>query len=398
MWAFVLAGLLAGSLTNSVEFSAQTSDGQVTVGALVELAADRVVVRTTAESKTLPTQSVMAITAQANSTTVKPAVKPQLWVELVDGSVLRGSNYRVAKGKARFDLAGGGPQELATRDIVSIRFHDQSPEVARQWTEIVEGERTSDVVVLQKNSVLDYLNGVLGDAGDESIMFELDGEQVPVKWAKIEGLLYAHPAGRELPAAFCVAVDRAGSRFQVQTATIDRDNLKLTTPAGVQMMLALSNLAAIEFKVQYLSDLKPESMDWRPFFGTAAGAKLSAGFYRPRFNRGLERAELRLGDKAYTKGLALHSRTEIVFRLPEKFRSFKCIAGLDDLVRPAGDVRLVIHGDEKQLLDMVITGKDEPRPIDVDLSGIKRLKILVDFGSDLDVADHLNLCDARLLK
>lgn len=398
MWAFVLAGVLAGSLLSSIEFSAHTSDGQVTVGSLVELAADRVVVQTSAGNKSLPTISVTAITARAASTAVKSTEKPHVWIELVDGSVLRGSNYRVSKGKARFDLAGGGSQELATRDIVSIRFHEQSPEVAKQWAEILEAERASDVVVLQKNNVLDYLNGVLGDAGDESILFELDGEQIPVKWAKIEGLLYAHPAGRELPAAFCVAVDRAGSRYQVQTAAIDQDDLKVTTPAGVQVTLALSNLAAIEFKVQYLSDLKPESIDWRPFFGTAAGTKLSAAFYRPRFNRGLERAELRLGDKTYTKGLALHSRTEIVFRLPDKFRSYKCIAGLDDSVRPAGDVRLVIHGDEKQLLDIVITGKDEPRLIDLDLAGVKRLKILVDFGSDLDVADHLNLCDARLLK
>jgi hypothetical protein len=398
MWAFVLAGALASSLATSVEFAAHTSDGHITAGTLLELAADRVVLQTSEGQKTLPTQSVASIAARTSAAVGKPIEKPHAWIELVDGTILRGSNYRVAKGKAHFDLAGAASQELSTRDIVSIRFHEQSPEVAKQWTEVLEAERPSDVVVLQKNNVLDYLNGVLGDAREESIDFELDGELVPVKWAKIEGLLYAHPAGRELPAAFCVVVDRAGSRFQVQTATVADQDLKLTTPAGVQVTLPMSKLAAIEFKIQYLSDLKPESMDWRPFFGSSAGTKLSAPFYRPRFNRGLERAELRLGEKTYAKGLALHSRTEIVFRLPEKFRSFKCVAGLDDLVRPAGDVRLVIHGDEKELLDIVLSGKDEPRPIDLDLTGVKRLKILVDFGGDLDVADHLNLCDARLLK
>src|SRR4051794_39007153 len=110
MWAFVLAGMLAGSLLSGVEFSAHTSDGQTIVGSLVELAADRVVVQTSAGNKTLLTTSITSITARATAGAVKSTEKPHLWIELADGSVLRGSNYRVTKGKARFDLAGGNSQ------------------------------------------------------------------------------------------------------------------------------------------------------------------------------------------------------------------------------------------------------------------------------------------------
>jgi hypothetical protein len=34
----------------------------------------------------------------------------------------------------------------------------------------------------------------------------------------------------------------------------------------------------------------------------------------------------------------------------------------------------------------------------LDLQGVKRLTVLVDFGEDLDVADHLNLCEAKLVE
>jgi hypothetical protein len=45
-----------------------------------------------------------------------------------------------------------------------------------------------------------------------------------------------------------------------------------------------------------------------------------------------------------------------------------------------------------------VTGRDKAFPVDLDITGVKRLKILVDFGEEMDIADHLNLCDARLTK
>ena len=45
-----------------------------------------------------------------------------------------------------------------------------------------------------------------------------------------------------------------------------------------------------------------------------------------------------------------------------------------------------------------MTGNDAPLPIEVDIAGVKRLKIVVDYGQNLDTGDWLNLCDARIVK
>ncbi len=74
------------------------------------------------------------------------------------------------------------------------------------------------------------------------------------------------------------------------------------------------------------------------------------------------------------------------------------MAGIDDRVRPAGNVRLVISGDDRELFAQTVTGSDEPLALNVDITGVKRLKILVDFGEQLDLADCLDLCDARITK
>ncbi len=110
-----------------------------------------------------------------------------------------------------------------------------------------------------------------------------------------------------------------------------------------------------------MSDLVPESVVRVPFVGAERALTQAARlFYSPRFNRPSESQELSLLGKSYAKGLAIQSRTELVFRLPGKFRSFRALAGIDDAVRPDGNVKLQIFGDDRPLFDAQITGQRSP--------------------------------------
>lgn len=97
-------------------------------------------------------------------------------------------------------------------------------------------------------------------------------------------------------------------------------------------------------------------------------------------------------------GLALHSRTELTYRLGEPFRRLQALAGIDDRLRPRGSVHLEILGDGRVLFAGDVLGTEPARPIEADLAGVVELKILVDFGADLDIGDHLILAEAKLLK
>ena len=46
----------------------------------------------------------------------------------------------------------------------------------------------------------------------------------------------------------------------------------------------------------------------------------------------------------------------------------------------------------------IVTGKDESFDIRVDVSDMQTLRLIVDFGEGLDLADHADWADARLLK
>lgn len=120
--------------------------------------------------------------------------------------------------------------------------------------------------------------------------------------------------------------------------------------------------------------------------------------FQPRIDRSLDGGPLQLGGTEYAKGIAAHSRTELVYRLPEKHRIFQAIAGIDDRLRPGGNVHLLILGDDRTLFEDDLSGKDAPRPLELDISGVNRLKLIVDFGDGMDVGDALDFCDARILK
>ena len=100
----------------------------------------------------------------------------------------------------------------------------------------------------------------------------------------------------------------------------------------------------------------------------------------------------------YEKGIAIHSRTELTYRLAGEYRQLDAIAGLDPLVRKAGRVNVIIRADDNELFRAEIHGNMSPIHLKLDVSGANWLTILVDYGDASDVADRLNLCDARLTK
>jgi hypothetical protein len=158
-------------------------------------------------------------------------------------------------------------------------------------------------------------------------------------------------------------------------------------------------------KLTYLSRLEPTAYRWTPFFtfrGEHAPAdrvlnRLSE-FFEPRIDAGWSAPALQLDGKTYTSGMTLQSRTRLQYELDGKFRSLKGMAGIDDRVRPLGNVELTIRGDGAPLFRETFTGTGSARPLELDLAGVDVLEILVDFGRDLGKGDHLILANVRLIE
>lgn len=386
----------------AVEFEASGIDGTVVRGELRTFTADKVMLREPSGDRELPLSQVVRLHRPG----VLPVAKVPLgaWIDLTDGSRVLGQAYSTAGGRATIVQDAQRTLSVPTDLIRSVRLKPLSPELTAQWDQIAGSPVKADCVVIREGDSLDYLEGVLGDFGAESFAFQLDGEALTVKRTKAEGLVYFH-ARRETPApTFCLITDVLGSKVLASSValTTQADGagaLQFQTAGGTSFSWPLDRVVAVEFPVQYLSGFKPESFVFTPRFPSAATiAATVAQFYRPRFDRASDSGPLRLGGRDYARGLSMRSRSELTFLLPEPFVKFTATAGIDDRYRPDGQVRLVIRGDDRVLFDQVITGQDDPTSISLDLTGVVRLKILVDYHDESGVGDHLDLCDPRLFK
>jgi hypothetical protein len=357
-------------------------------GELVELSPEAVVLQTDGGPQTLDVARLQEISA-VNA--VKPADRPvTVWVELIDGSLICGDKYTAVAGLATVSTVTAQSLSIRTAAIHAVRFRDyvSAPQLADRWRQVATAKATGDSLVVRRGDNLDQVTGVIRDVTEEVVQFEADGDVIQAKRAKLEGLLYYHPAIGELPPRSALVTDVSGTQWSVKSLRKVDDRLEIVSVAGVPVWLPLIDLSQIDFSSgnsQWLDAVEPESVQWRPFIETRlTGAWLA----RP----------LLLAGQAYDRGLRVQSRTELVYRLTGDARQFQALVGIDDRVRPAGNVRLVVSGDDKELFSQTITGSDEPLALALDITGVKRLRILVDFGEQVDIADFLNLCDARITK
>ena len=412
---FAAAGLALLAL--AADAQVKPLEGETLEGKVTQLTAEQVVVETKGGAKTIPTTELLAV----EFTQAKPAEKPTLWVDLVDGSRLLASSYAVTSGKASVDLVGGQTVEIPTRSITSVRFRQQDADLARQWREILAEKPTGDLLIIRKTSTrmeedgenepktvtetaLDQLDGAVLNVTPENVQFQFDGDIIDVKREKIEGIVYYHAAGRELAPPRCRIADAGGSQWSVRSVELAQDTLAVVSAAGVAFDLPLSRAAKIDFSIgniANLAELEPDSGDdtvvsLQP---AALGDKFGRLFRRsssPPFGAD----QFRIAGKNYSTGLSLHSPSTIVYRVPEGFRRLHAVAGVDDSVLVPGHFVLVILGDGKELARHEFNGPEQRGPVvlDVDLSDVKRFSIVIDPADGQDIGDQLNLCEARLTK
>ena len=92
------------------------------------------------------------------------------------------------------------------------------------------------------------------------------------------------------------------------------------------------------------------------------------------------------------------SDTRLTYTLTGDYRDFKAMLGVPDSSPDANlGAKVIIEADDKIVYNETILRKDKPKPISIDIKGVKKLKITVD--SELPVnGNRVVLADARVQK
>jgi len=88
----------------------------------------------------------------------------------------------------------------------------------------------------------------------------------------------------------------------------------------------------------------------------------------------------------------------LVYALDGKYKEFKAMLGMDDMVGGDGRPLVKIEADGKELLARTVSRKDKRQELVLDVKGAKQLRIIVTSSGLFDFGDHVDFADARLCK
>lgn len=153
-------------------------------------------------------------------------------------------------------------------------------------------------------------------------------------------------------------------------------------------------------EIRYLTD--GNTTAWRAFEGNTGDFPLSAvgaihadqNVNAPRFARNIVGSPLKIGTETFENGIGTFARSLLEFPLNGQFKRFTSKAGVDAATDGRGSVVFEVYGDGKKLWSSPpMSGLDAAKEIDVDVTGVNRLRLVVSDAGDgnkFDVADWVN--------
>jgi len=120
------------------------------------------------------------------------------------------------------------------------------------------------------------------------------------------------------------------------------------------------------------------------------------GWNRTRRRRSVGGNPLRAGGRQFERGIGTHPPGSFVIRLDGGSKRFTALVAIDDEVGRRGTVEFIVEADGKRLWTSgVMRGGQPPKPVDLDVTGVKLLRLVVTVGGDGYGNDHADWLDAK---
>jgi hypothetical protein len=309
----------------------------------------------------------------------------------VHGEMLELTDESISLGTSWIDAL-----KIPLVEVRGIRFPavNAADAQAKFEAKLAAPEAEDAAVVLGREQGVSLIAGTAHGAADGKLGFTYEGEQRSINLGRVAGLVFAaQPKRRAGASPYQLLHLTSGDRLTGVWTSIDDKALGLETAWGARLGLPRETVEKVEFrngKVTYLSDLEPVSIEEVPYFGRR---------FPYRRDQALDGGPLKLKGKPYAKGLAVHSRSVLVYGIDGQYASLKALVGFDESAAGRGRVVVRVSGDGRELLvEPDLRSSGEPLAIDVPVAGVKELTLEVDFGEAEDTGDRVIWAEPRLFR
>lgn len=273
------------------------------------------------------------------------------------------------------------------------------------WLKIVDPDKLNrenepdneDTVYLHdKNdpTIIRSVSGKIIGLDEQSLTFAFRGKERTITRGRIIGMVFKHASRPvpESPGIHQVIEVQGGQRLPAKIRSMT-DHVAfdviggglLTPPRAVVSAMRIENGRRID-----LTRTMPNAEEAIPYFGLKLPYKVNTNFSGKPI--------VLFDEQTYERGLAVHSKSRLHYKLKPNAQRFQATFGLMAPGGKLGNVQARVLGDGKTLWAQDdITPATKPIRVDVDLKGIQRLILEVDFGKGQDVGDRAAWVDPRLI-
>jgi hypothetical protein len=313
---------------------------------------------------------------------------PETIVE-VKGGRIYAESVTIGDDNCRVRWRAGSPLELLLDQVRAIRFHKTGEEFERALAApSIEHDR---VLVRDDAGNETLVSGLVESLDAHQLKLDVNGQARALPLASVLGVVVAQPAAADPPQPVTVHFADT-SRLSGHSLELENNQAELQLPGGNSAAFNWSNvhhLTVRSSRVAYLSDLKPVHEEQRPI----VTAELPA-----QRDRNVTGGPLVLSSQSFEKGLGVHAYSAMTFDAAGKWDVLAATIGLDAATGLRGDCIFKVLADGETLFAERVRGPDDPRDMRLPITGRRQITLVVEPGQGLDLGDHANWCDARLIK
>jgi hypothetical protein len=363
--AAVLAAVPA--FAAGLDVRVELADGAVETGRLTGISAASVdLIGEGAATRALPLDRVRTLAlSDTGGGAAGDAGSGPVRLALTDGTVLGGDEFSWQGTKATLATSAGNI-ELPLGRVKSVEWRADG---RAEWMGSVPEGTASDLVVVGKPGGFEFVECAISAIGPDTVTVVLDEETIPVKRSKVIGLRWMRAdAGAALGRT---VVDVVGGSLRADSVAWTDAGLVLdAADAERKTILPATALVGIDFaagRTTRLVALAPDTLEVEPFFGALGSIEGLSRYFAPRPVPVVDRAK---------PALVIRPRTVAVWRIPSGGRRFRARLAS---TAGAGPATVTVSVDDRKVFEQVVSG-EEATPVDLDLTGGRRLGVTVDFG------------------
>ena len=296
--------------------------------------------------------------------------------------------------KLTFKSSALGDVALDNKFVDGIVFKQKENPPAETIDSFFKQALTEDALLLPKG---DIAKGAVEKIGDKDLSFNVEKQSKQFAFDQTLAVRLAPLDEYKAPSDFRVTILLTdGSRITGKLKNLKDNAVQFEGIDGKTWNLQPMEIKSFVFKggnLIYLSELTPKDVEEKPYAG---GVPVIFHWRRDQSATG---RPMSIAGKTFDKGVGVHSYARLTYDLGGQYAKFLAVVGLDAAAPQTALCSWKVSIDGKEAASGIAKPNELPKPLKVDLNGVKELELVCDYGPDEDDSgDHLDWANARMIK